>query len=351
MRVLKYAVAFVLVFCMLAVTIVCSALTHKTEEIKSTGNTAEFNDTLPEIDVQDIIDAHNAEEQEYVPRLTAPELSDFHYYSNDNPFYKYGYAMPNCTAYAWGRAYELLGEKPDLCIYDANQWYEYNIENKCYAYGQTPKLGAIVCYRYKNYDSGHVAVVEKITEDKVYYSNSAWGGSTFYMTETSHDDYTGGNSNWEFQGFIYAGEPFTYEYEEGDVYKITSKNGVNMRRDAGTSYEVVSAIPYDAIVTVRQTKEAQGYTWGLTTYKGRTGWFVTDFAQCIYQKEDKPSYNVGDVDMDGEVSIFDATTIQRYMASITELTQEQLSLADTDEDGYISILDATKISRKLADLE
>lgn len=350
MRVVKYAVAFVLVFCMLALTIVCSALATENEETVSTGNIIEYNDTLPEIDVSDIIDAHT-ENEEYVPRLTAPEYSDLHYYSDDNPFYKFGYGMPNCTAYAWGRAYELLGEKPKLCIYDANEWYDYNIENKCYAYGQEPKLGAIACYRYKNYDSGHVAVVEKITEDKVYYSNSAWGGSTFYMTETSHDDYTGGNSNWEFQGFIYVGEPFTYEYENGDVYKITSANGVNMRRDAGTSFEIVSAIPFLGIVTVVEYKEAQGYIWGYTKYKGISGWFVTDFAECIYDKEDKPIYVVGDVDMDSEVTIFDATMIQRYLASIETFSQEQLSLADTDGDGSVSVLDATKISRKLAGLE
>lgn len=350
MRVVKYAVAFVLVFCTLALTIVCSALAVDSEEIASTGNTVEYNDTLPQVDVQDIIDAHD-EDEEYIPRFTAPLYSDPHYYSDDNPFYKFGYGMPNCTAYAWGRVYELLGEKPKLCIYDADDWFDYNLENKCYAYGQEPKLGAIACYRYKNYNSGHVAVVEKITDDKVYYSNSAWGGSTFYMTETSHDDYTGGNSNWEFQGFIYVGEPFTYEYENGDVYRITSSNGVNMRRDAGTSYELVSAIPHGAIVTVVETKEVEGYIWGYTTYKGISGWFVTNFAECIYDKEENTCYDTGDVDLDKELTIFDATLIRMYMVGIKTFSEQQIALADIDGDGTISILDATTIGRKLAGLE
>ena len=204
MRFLKYALAFVLIFCMLTVTIVCSTLAIEKEEpvsVANTTNVREFRDTLPAIDVQDIIDEHN--ESEYDERLTAPQGDDMRYYT-DTPYYESGYGMPNCTAYAWGRAYELLGKKPKLCIYDANDWYDYNIKNKCYDYGDTPKLGAVVCYSYKDVDRGHVAVVEKITDDSVYYSNSAWGGEEFYITKTSHDDYTGGNDNWEFQGFIYV---------------------------------------------------------------------------------------------------------------------------------------------------
>ena len=43
----------------------------------------------------------------FSPRLSAPSSSNKYYYSNLNVFYKYGYGMPNCTAYAYGRAYEI----------------------------------------------------------------------------------------------------------------------------------------------------------------------------------------------------------------------------------------------------
>lgn len=62
-------------------------------------------------------------------------------------------------------------------------------------------------------------------------------------------------------------------------------------------------------------------------------------------------YECGDVDMDGVMSILDATKIQRHLASLDTLTDEQKDLADIDNDTKISIMDATKIQRILAMLE
>ncbi len=50
----------------------------------------------------------------FTPRLDAPSYSNDYYYSNKNIYYQYGYGMPNCTAYAYGRAYEILAEIPDF---------------------------------------------------------------------------------------------------------------------------------------------------------------------------------------------------------------------------------------------
>ena len=58
---------------------------------------------------------------------------------------------------------------------------------------------------------------------------------------------------------------------------------------------------------------------------------------------------LGDVDDDGEVSILDATTIQRRLAGL-DVTAFIEPAADTDGDGEVSILDATAIQRHLADL-
>ncbi len=56
---------------------------------------------------------------------------------------------------------------------------------------------------------------------------------------------------------------------------------------------------------------------------------------------------LGDVNGDGTLSIADATTIQKYLASITELTSEQLALADFNGDGVVNVSDATAIQREL----
>ena len=82
---------------------------------------------------------------QFVPRLTAPSTSNRYYYSTDNPFYP-AYGMPNCTAYAFGRIYELNGSRPNLCTGNAEMWYDYNKSHNYYPYGSTPKLGAVAVW-------------------------------------------------------------------------------------------------------------------------------------------------------------------------------------------------------------
>ena len=57
---------------------------------------------------------------------------------------------------------------------------------------------------------------------------------------------------------------------------------------------------------------------------------------------------LGDADGDGEVTILDATRIQRWLASLTDMTDDELKAADADGDGDVTILDATRIQRWLA---
>jgi hypothetical protein len=70
----------------------------------------------------------------------------------------------------------------------------------------------------------------------------------------------------------------------------------------------------------------------------------------LYVTEDgEPSPGViGDTDGDGRVTILDATTIQRWLAGMKELTELRQYLGDTDGDGRTTILDATQIQRWLA---
>ena len=56
---------------------------------------------------------------------------------------------------------------------------------------------------------------------------------------------------------------------------------------------------------------------------------------------------LGDVDGDGEVTILDATLIQRGDVKMTKLTDKQKLAADVDGDGAVTILDVTWIQRYL----
>ncbi len=59
-------------------------------------------------------------------------------------------------------------------------------------------------------------------------------------------------------------------------------------------------------------------------------------------------YEIGDVDMNGVVTISDATEIQRGLAQIISLTDEQTVLADVNGDGIVNITDATDVQRRIA---
>ena len=331
----------------------------------------------------------------YTPRLNAPESNNVYYYnSNYNVFQKYGYGLPNCTAYAYGRAYEILKSTPKLSWDGAGQWYDYNRNHHYYNYGSTPKLGAIACWCYNG--GGHVAVVEKIENGTITLSNSEWGGRTFYLTTCSTSDKNyGGNSWWTFQGFIYLLDNATPApaptYKTG-IYRTTDY--VNLRYHAGTSNTILTTIPSNTQVTVTHlyTEASTGWVWGYTTYAGKSGWFVLEYATYISAlpttapttvapttakptvppttvppttvapttvepttdpeaptepittepSETEPvGLGIGDVNADGEINIDDATMIQRYVAYIEELSVEQMEWADFDFDGYVTISDVT----------
>lgn len=161
----------------------------------------------------------------YTPRLSIYEPSDMsdsgseanRYYFTENLYYRYGFGIANCTAYAAGRWFEITGEYPDFTAGtgNANRWYADAIA-KGYEAGQEPRLGAIACFGYE--PGGHVAVVEQINDDGSFVtSNSAWNSDgemnlspgqmfnsfpCFYL-QTYHG--TPGN---QFQGFVYPPDAY-----------------------------------------------------------------------------------------------------------------------------------------------
>lgn len=53
----------------------------------------------------------------------------------------------------------------------------------------------------------------------------------------------------------------------------------------------------------------------------------------------------GDVDMDGDVTISDATEIQKYLVELVTFTDEQFLAADVNNDGEVNITDARLIQQ------
>ena len=62
------------------------------------------------------------------------------------------------------------------------------------------------------------------------------------------------------------------------------------------------------------------------------------------------SYELGDVDMDGSITIYDATYIQRQLVGLENFSDLQIQLGDFDRDGDCNLYDATAIQRFLVGL-
>lgn len=297
------------------------------------------------------VSTENAQAANFTPRLTAPAKNNKYYYSDLNIFYKYGYGMPNCTAYAYGRAYELLGSKPSLCPYNAGEWYSYNKTNGFYSYGSTPKLGAIAVWDNYDNNTGHVAVVEKISGTQVTISQSAWGGTEFYTQQVSTTDSHFGFSSMRFLGFIYIGNfssgadiptPPTVKSSPGEVWKVTATDGLNLRTSADTSGSFITLIPYNSYIRIAETKSSGGYTWGYGTYKRHTGWCAVSYASKVGI--------LGNLDGNSTVDLNDAVKLKKYLAGTAGLNITQKHLADINGDSQIDIADAVVLEKYLANM-
>lgn len=169
----------------------------------------------------------------FSPRLTAPSATDKHWIKstkgglNDCIEISGGSVLPNCVGYAWGRFYEIIGEKPKLSKNNAEMWYGNTADG--YKRSQTPALGAVICWSKgvvgnEADGAGHVAIVEQILPNgDIVTSNSAYGGGRFYMqTYKKSNGYNFGA--YKFQGFILpptVASASTTALKVGDVVNFT----------------------------------------------------------------------------------------------------------------------------------
>ncbi len=140
----------------------------------------------------------------YTPRttLTAVDCQSIYW---DNIFQRnWSLGGGNCTWYAYGRAWELLGKKPNLSVNGAHKWYTYN---DGYERGSEPRLGAVACWSDADSTIGHVAIVEKIDGDSITFSESGWSYTNSYFAVKTRNknnmDYSLGGVTRHFQGYIY----------------------------------------------------------------------------------------------------------------------------------------------------
>lgn len=147
----------------------------------------------------------------FVPRLTAPSLTNPYYLYYTYGGYNYailidsstGSVLPNCVGYCYGRFMEEAGTTScNLSTGNATNWFAHTSDG--YPRGSEPRLGAVICFSGGSDTFGHVAVVEQIIDaDTIVCSNSAYGGSYFYTNTLRRQDGWSWSSLYQFQGFIY----------------------------------------------------------------------------------------------------------------------------------------------------
>jgi surface antigen len=183
------------------------------------------------------------------------------YYQNTSGYYNGEFGIPNnstgdgkggnCTAYAYGRFWEIadcvkdlvgVDSKPTAALHgNAMDWYPNNKKANDYDYGLEPKLGAILCLGSDDGKGGHVAIVEQVTTEEngdtsIKCSESGYGysaeGVMYIETRTRPKDAVkseitnwGGSTHRPFLGFIYQ----HYDFEAGGGFGGTSHvKGINL---------------------------------------------------------------------------------------------------------------------------
>lgn len=188
----------------------------------------------------------------FVKRLTAPAESN-KFYSTFSPFYKGKYSMfkrhkllkGNCTHYAYSRFLEENNITAcSLPTCNADDWFKKVTK---YEKGQTPKLGAVIVYKHKKKNGGHVAIVEEIKANGNLLLSMSGYNTYLFKTRTVKKSNNYCYSDYELLGFIYSPNNFDEEArtEEKSGYskefpKLPSR-GYFKKNDKGTEVKKLQA--------------------------------------------------------------------------------------------------------------
>ena len=141
-------------------------------------------------------------------------------------------------------------------------------------------------------------------------------------------DYTGTDPDWRSSGntganTIYAENGYTYRY-------------------------MVSCVSYDGTCNIGPSD-----TTGVSNQYVKTDTPAVNPTQppTVFPTEPAPQYMRGDYDGDNDITILDATRVQRFLAELDAMPSASfLTGVDADGDNELTILDATRIQNVIAEL-
>ena len=219
---------------------------------------------------------------------------------------KTGYTLANCVAFVHGQWLYQLTEalglekakeyEAKMCRQNAEMYWEYTQDG--YERGQTPKKGAIICWRKGKIGSsdgaGHVMIVKEVKSNgDVLCIGSNYGGSKFYTAtyKKSNSYYLG--SKFTHQGFIYlpievadfVTVPVAKNIKVDQVYvDITNLNA----RTAPTTSAHRQGYAAKGYYDVKETKKTTAYEW----YRIDDNLWIADVNGVTFCPKQELKYNV-----------------------------------------------------------
>ena len=198
---------------------------------------------------------------------------------------------------------------------------------------KAPQAGDLIMFKYASftnpidkYSASHIGIVENVNgntittlEGNVDGNNDNWAETSSFKRKTrylsSSDVYSFFRPNWKnsttntstsSKNSTKANKtnPQVTELSSSSTVnysvKITSNNGVNIRAGASTTKAILGAVPYNTTLKVTKQTGGSGYTWGLITYNGITGWIALQYTKKIettitFKKGDKVKVKNGAV--------------------------------------------------------
>lgn len=119
----------------------------------------------------------------------------------------------------------------------------------------------------------------------------------------------------------------------GEKVKLNADNSYTVALEEGVATEIAYTATAKNVTTVSTATDA------IATVSG-----------TYYVTKNTPELIYGDADLDGVVSVLDATLIQQYCALLANLSDLQLTTADASGNGLVNVMDATHIQRYVAEL-
>ena len=169
-----------------------------------------------------------------------------------------------------------------------------------------PQRGDLFFLRYDDYPEhdkyfcDHVGIVEDFDgttittlEGNVDGNNANWAKTSVFRRKWRNFNdwtvYAFYRPNWQAE----TKSTSTATQKEVEIYqlnsskevdyfvRVTASDGLNIRQGAGTSFDILGAVPFNEVVKVTRFTSGGAYKWGLVEYDGIKGWIALDYTKKI----------------------------------------------------------------------